>query len=393
MTEVEFKIHELRAAADQFRISSLNIDQSVQLVRGIIEPLLPQLESGEGRLFAQDYHAQRVFLEQWMELLTRFALKLAEAGDDLEEALVGGRPGKEPPQPSGTPVISTLPPLVLPSLEAIYRSVAAENNGATLVRPQLNLTTPDDEPVRMPEEKPYLSAVNSPLYEEMLHHNRKLTERKAELSAMQQQREVLTEDLAALENRLLSYDRSADPGKIPRVQALLVEIRALDHQIEGIKGDIQQLDSDINKLSVRIERITPGRDADLLVIAALEGGETPEIIRQNTEGCVNYIVNRMPIPANIPRDAHLWDNMAARFDQYGIKMGETPLVGSVIVFEAEHSYADSISGHLMYVERVENGHIWITDNTHAEPVLLSELTRELTGPHIKFLYFPWHTQA
>ncbi len=391
MAEVEFKIHELREAANQFKKTSQRMDQSMQLVRGLIEPILPELKNPEGVLFAQNYHSQRVFIEYWMENLTKFAIRLAQAGDDLEEALYGVSSGKDATPPPMTPTEGGVP-FVLPSLGALYRSTVAQNTAANLPRPEMEITQRAVTPPVI-EEKPYLSAVNSPIYDEMLHNERKLTEQKAQLNTLQQHRDDLAEDLTALENRLMSYDNMTNPDSIPRVQALKTEISAINGQIDQLNSDIQQTDSEISKINVRLERVTPGKDADLLVIAALEQGETPEIIRQNTEGCVNYIVNRMPIPVNIPRDAHLWDNLAAQFDQYGIKMGDTPLVGSVIVFETDHSYADEIAGHLMYVEKVENGHIWITDNNHTVPVLLSELTDELTGPNIKFLYFPWHTQA
>jgi hypothetical protein len=61
--------------------------------------------------------------------------------------------------------------------------------------------------------------------------------------------------------------------------------------------------------------------------------------------------------------------------------------------ERDHPYADDIFGHLMYVEKVEGNLIWVTDNNHATPVLLSELTDELTGDNINYLYFPWRTKA
>jgi hypothetical protein len=47
----------------------------------------------------------------------------------------------------------------------------------------------------------------------------------------------------------------------------------------------------------------------------------------------------------------------------------------------------------MYVERVDNGAVWITDNTHRSPILLTDLTAEVSGQNIHYLYFPWWTQG
>ena len=48
----------------------------------------------------------------------------------------------------------------------------------------------------------------------------------------------------------------------------------------------------------------------------------------------------------------------------------------------------------MYVERVDNGVVWITDNNHPNmPIRLTDLTGETSGPNIHYLYFPWQTQA
>ena len=101
----------------------------------------------------------------------------------------------------------------------------------------------------------------------------------------------------------------------------------------------------------------------------------------------------MPIPPGIPGNAMTWIDNAAAHPEYGITVGTQPLAGSVIVMQPEHSFANDIFGHVMYVERVENGAIWVTDNNNHTPVLLSSLTDELTGPNIQYMYFPWQTQA
>lgn len=396
MAEVEFKLNELRDATVQFKRSAQQIDHSIQLIRGLIEPVLPHLQNAEGVEFARHYHHQRVYLEQWMDALMTFSTKLAQASDDLEEALFGILPekGQIPAPPSGNPTL-----FALPSLDAIYRETHYETHNTQIERPTPEqhhaVPLPDilSPPPAPPDPEDYIAAVNRPVYDELLQQQEQLIGYKAQIGDLAEQRHLLAEDLSALQNRLLSFDSTIDPDTIPRIQAIQAEIHGFDEQIMGLIAEKERVENEIQKLETRLGRVLPGHEADLLVIATLEQSDTPEIIKQNTEGCVNYIVNRMPIPVNIPRDAHLWDDLAAQFQEYGIQSGETPLVGSVIVFEKAHSYADDLAGHLMYIERIENGEIWITDNTHADPVKLSDLTDELTGPHLKYLYFPWHTQA
>jgi surface antigen len=62
--------------------------------------------------------------------------------------------------------------------------------------------------------------------------------------------------------------------------------------------------------------------------------------------------------------------------------------------QPDHPFADDRFGHVMYVERVDpDGAVWVTDNFNHEPVLLSRLTDEVSGPNIQYLYLPWQTQA
>jgi surface antigen len=101
----------------------------------------------------------------------------------------------------------------------------------------------------------------------------------------------------------------------------------------------------------------------------------------------------MPIPPGIPGNAMTWIDNAIANPEYGITVGNVPLTGSVIVMQPEHSFAHDVFGHVMYVERVENGQIWVTDNFHHQPVLLNDMTDELAGPYIQYMYFPWQTQG
>jgi hypothetical protein len=90
----------------------------------------------------------------------------------------------------------------------------------------------------------------------------------------------------------------------------------------------------------------------------------------------------------------LWDQAAVQLPQYGITSGDIPLTGSVMVLEPTHSYADDVFGHILYVEKVDHGIVWVTDNLHPDsPVQLTAIMDEISGPNVTYLYFPWHTQA
>ena len=130
------------------------------------------------------------------------------------------------------------------------------------------------------------------------------------------------------------------------------------------------------------------------LIHELEGSESAPYVLSNTRDCVNYIASRVPIPGELAANAHLWDQRAGEYPQFGIRVSEVPLPGSILVMEAEHPYADDRYGHVMLVERVDSaGNIWITDNNHASPTRLSDLTTETSGERVKYLYLPWFTKA
>jgi hypothetical protein len=197
-----------------------------------------------------------------------------------------------------------------------------------------------------------------------------------------------------LETRLRSFNPDVNLDSIARVQTLHAQAANLNAQISASEANVRQIEAHIHELITRLDRVKPGPGADLELIQQMVGAQSAEHIRSSTEGCVHYIVTRMAIPEGIPLDAHLWDEQAARFPQYGITVGNVPLQGSVIVLEPSHEYADDVYGHLLYVERVVNGDVWVTDNYHPNtPILLSEITTEITGSNVHYLYFPWETRA
>jgi hypothetical protein len=172
------------------------------------------------------------------------------------------------------------------------------------------------------------------------------------------------------------------------------QLDALDGQIAGLETEISELQVDVNTITQRLERVAPTMGADLSEIVALEGARNPVWMQESTFGCVNHIVDKMPLPNGVPRDALLWDDAALELPQYGISWGDTPLEGSVLQLDPSHPYADDRYGHVMYVERVEGDTVWVTDNLNpTDPVRLQDLTSRLFGEDMRYLYFPWHTGA
>ena len=381
MSEVQIRLSELRDAAERLNHAGRQIDQSVQVVsRMIDEALALGVHDPTIAGFALRYYQQRGLMDGWCDQLLDFARRLDEAADEVELALTN---------PAGTQTRETT---VTYSANAFQRTRSLVQTLLSEKGPPL---VPGEDP-ELPEFDlaDYVSGVNRPLYDQLLRDQETLKREQAHLSELLQSRQDAVEDLAALKNRLLSYDQTIDLQAIPRIQALETEIANLESEIIQTENSVSNLQESVDELTDRLDRVKPGKLANMRLLAQLEGSETTSWIKDHTYDCVNYIAERMPIPSNIARDAHLWDEAAAKFQEYGITAGDIPLVGSVIVMDQDHSYADNAFGHLLYVERVEEGAIWVTDDDYATtPVKLSDLTDELSGPNIKYLYFPWHTQA
>lgn len=387
MSEVEFRLSELRAAADSFRHSAQQIDLSLHAVQQLIALTLLEFPTLEKSLLALEYQTQQSNMDEWALMLERFGTRLGDATHELEQALNSfATETRLPTQTAPRPFVPIAPapsaPPRDPRLTAM-QALAAQEHVTGTPEPTSTLLADDQ----------YFSVANRQRYEELNNRQNLLGVMEQQLTDLTTQREILAQDITALQNRLLTFDPTTDVNSLPRIQALQTDLARIDAQIADLQYDIGTVRGQIADLNHRLALVTPSPTADVPTLIALEGSQTAEIIKLNTEGCVNYIVNKMPIPANLPRDAHLWDDLALRYPEYGIRIGEEPLVGSVIVLEREHSYADDIAGHLFYVESVINGEVWVTDDTHAEPVRLSDLTTETTGDSIKYLYFPWHTQA
>lgn len=370
MTEVETRLTQLRDAADQMNRSCLRIDQSIADVKLMMQSLIAAgWQNEEAAAFVTRYGLYQGRMDAWSDMMRKLAADLNRAADDIEDAV----------QTTSSPAVT---------------SVTYSGGGGHGRRRRRSAIVPAAPPPPLPYSlDDYVSPLNRPLYNQLTHDRQKLDSEQIRLDALMQTRASLADDLSALKGRLNSYDPKMNVNTVPRVQAMQSQLDSYDQQIAQSQQTIGSLQNDIRDLAARLERVKPGAGADLKLITEMSHSQTPQWVKDHTEDCVNYIANRMPIPDNIAQNAYLWDNKAAELTQYGITAGDQPLVGSVIVMEREHSYADDVFGHLMYVERVDNTGVWITDNTHSTPVNLFDLTSEVRGPNIHYLYFPWWTQA
>ena len=369
MSNIQARLTELHDAASAFEVSGNRIRQALDNVSEIVDGILAVgYETGASAQFILRYRSQRPRMDEWINQIQHFGDKLGEAADEIEQASSALASGRNPP------------------LRGVFHDYA-----------RLNLT-PESSPQPILQSAPapaahalgeYVSDANRPLYDDLTQKQQELQGIQAQFHDLTQTRQQRVDTLQLLTDRLVAgegADRDA-------MRSLQTQITHMDTQIAGVQAHATQLQTQIADLTTRLDRVKPGPGADLHLVASLEGGATSQWVRDHTYSCVNYIANRMPIPDAMGRTAYLWDNQASLLSQYGITRGHVPLPGSVIVLEREHSYADDVNGHLMYVEKVDNGIVWITDNNHLDPVRLDSLTPELSGSNITYLYFPWQTQG
>lgn len=371
--EIQVKLSDLRGAAEQMRTSCLRIDESTQSVKGIVQALYDAgYDGGVGAfalLYAQSYSA----IDDWVRDLSGFAGKLSGAADDVEEAI--------------TPRFA--------SLDALYKASGRNITDLDAITSAIAPPMPalPVQPGILDNANIYLNAANRPLFNQLLLDKTALDNAQLGVNDLRAQRDVVQADLTALKDRLLSYDPNANLSAVPRVQILENQIRLLDEQIVSAQERVDTMSGYVENLTSRLNRVMPGMGADLSLIQQLETGETAAWVKANTQDCVNYIVGKLPIPGNLAGNAFLWNERAAALPQYGITSGDVPLVGSVLVMEQAHPYADDVFGHLLYVERVDADGVWVTDYEYTTPIKLSDLTSEVTGENMSYLYFPWHTRA
>lgn len=371
--EIQVKLSDLRGAAEQMRLSCLRIDESAQAVKGIIASLYADGYDGGAGAFALLYAQSYAGMDDRLRDLNEFAGKLSGAADDVERAI--------------TPRFATL--------DALYKASGRHLTNLDAITAAITPPAPPMpvQPGILDHPNIYLNAANRPLFNQLLLDKTSLDSAQMDVNTLQMQRATIQADLTALKDRLLSYDPNTNLSAVPRVAALEEQLRLLDEQIGDAQSRVDTLGGYVDMLTARLNRVMPGMGADVTLIQGMETGETALWVKANTQDCVNYIVGKIPIPDGMAANAYLWNDRAAALPQYGITSGDVPLVGSVLVMEQAHPYADPVFGHLMYVERVDMDGVWISDNLHAEPVRLADLTGETSGANLRYLYFPWHTRA
>jgi surface antigen len=244
------------------------------------------------------------------------------------------------------------------------------------------------------EEPVYVSAANKAVKQALDEKSVLLASAQENVQAMQAELNEKQDRLSRLE---ASFVGNYDQKLADDINQLRAEVAALNANLTNDLALVESLQVEVDSLAKRYSYIDLPAGANLEKIQALEGGRTSQWIldatrnEDNSINCVNYVCNRMPIPGELPLNAHMWDDQATKFaTELGIKIGDVPVEGAIIVMEPEHSYGHDVYGHVMYVEKVENGIVWVTDNNYPDkPVRLDHLTNELSGPFIKYLYCPW----
>ena len=369
MSEVSVRLSELRHASENLRQSAYRLQVAVDNVIPLIDQsLIDVLHTSENAVL---YQSQKANIATLPAKITQFADNLQQAADDIDKAVAGQ---------TGT-IVHFYAPVQIEWGNSLNRSALLSNNAETAPSPK-----------RMSLDE-YVSPINRPLYDKLQIAKSDLKDKSSALALLINQRKVAAEDLTALKNRMLSFDPSASVESNPRVIALQTQLDNWDVQIEALQTEVDQLQIDVNSMTERLERVAPGPGAELDAILALEGAENPQWMKDNTFDCVRYVVDKLPLPGGVPRDALLWDDAALELPQYGITWGDVPLEGSVLQMDPAHSFADDTYGHVLYVERVDAEGVWVTDYQNFEPIKLSDLTTEVSGENMRYLYFPWNTKA
>ena len=429
MSTLEARISELRTAADSLEATAGNVRGAVSTAYTLIDGLLVLgFQSPAATVFFDTYRRERTVMDTWPEELDRFARSLTQAANAIEEAVQQemasagiGDDGGTGGDSSG----SVPPPIPVPTGGGVpgssgtgggtspgstgggsFGGVPFTGSGSGSGRAGSTSPTftaadfdePEPEPVGPPPPlEAYANRNNQELLTQMQQQQAELETTQTNIDRLATRRGELQTEL----DDLLARMNSAG-GVTPnaRIRGLQEQIAGIDAEIAGAEGHIDDLQTSIQDLQTRLERVSPNAGADLNLIASLEDSQTSQAIlnatRQadNSVNCVNWVCSRMPIPPGIPNNAYLWPENALAHPEYGIRMGDVPLAGSVMVMQPEHPFADDRFGHVLFVERVDaSGNVWVTDNFNHEPVLLSSLTDVTSGPDVTYMYFPWETQG
>jgi uncharacterized protein YukE len=292
MSEVETKLTQLRDAADQMNRSCLRIDQCIADVRDVVQSMVTAgWQNEQAAAFILHYGAYQGQMDAWSVTMRKLATDLKRAANDIESAVQSTA--------SVTPAEATNG----------YRP-GHRGRGRHFILP------PETKVPPLPYSlDAYVSPVNRPLYDQLTSDRQKLDSEQIRLDALLQTRAHLADDLKALKDRLHSYNPQMDVNSVPRVQTMQSQLDSYDQQIAQSQQHVTSLQSEINDLAGRLERVKPAAGADLNLITEMSHAHTAQWVKDHTEGCVNYIASRMPIPDNLAQNAYLWDNKALEMPQ------------------------------------------------------------------------------
>ncbi len=390
MNKVEAKLDSILAGATLMQTASNHTNATLTHVRQLVEELV--MLGMDGAL-PETFYQQLPMLEQLPVSLGGYARTLQTAHDEISAAINGDL--------SQYVVIGTN---TMSSITMIDPSISTSDKKFLLKLSRRHFAGLAEEvtaPVIVPmaaalavTNTSYVASVNQPLYEDWTakkHTLEAATQVKGQLTT---ERAEKVRELNALTNRIRTFNPDVDLNNISKVMTLQTDISTIDQQLQGLDAQISQTQYDLSSVDERLRRVLPTGGADLNVIAKMEFSSTPQVVLDNTQDCVNYVVGKFAIPPNMATDAHKWNENILKLRDYGISSGQVPLEGSVLVMERDHPYADDRYGHVLYVEQVDNRGVWVTDNLHPDKaILLSDLTSETSGKNITYVYFPWHTKA
>lgn len=452
MTSLEARLSQLREAANSLDVSSANIRAAVENSHAIVSALVARgvISPAADQFFAL-YRRNTSVMNEWPNNMDDFARMLERAADAIEEAqrrqekAAGGSDtspgpggsdgGGSPPHDSG----GALPPIPPPpgtggtggtggtsgtgggspgtggsggtggtggsgipgtggtgGAGGSGRTGGSGTGGGT---PGTGGTAgsggTEEAAAAEPAEAQgtYYNAANQHLADQVAAGQTEIAAHRARVTDLEGQR-------TQLQGQVDQMLQATGGQATPRIRGMQQQLADLDALINGEHTSIDQIQQQMDALQARLDMVTPGPGANMDLIRSLEGSRTSEAILRathqadNSVNCVNWVCSQVPIPPGLPTNARDWVQNAMNHPEYGIKVGDVPLTGSVIVMQPEHSFADDRFGHVMVVERVDpDGAVWVTDNFNHEPVLLSRLTHEVSGPNISYLYLPWNTQA
>jgi len=362
MNELSVRLSDLQNAATQFNRSHQTISGSIASVNMIISNLIASgIDPGtlNETLSAPNIAQMQLAADRLLTLATRLNATVTDIEFALSES---GR------------LLPHFDLSLIPERETII-----ENSEIPITLSSVGLT--------------YVSNVNQPLHSNLTDIESRINEQAVYRETLVSHRAELLSELDAARNNVLSHDPTIDLSSVARIRALEAQVADLDTQIAEAEQTIADLQFSSNEIQARLITVQPATGADYSLIAQLEDSTSSPNVVNNTYDCVNHVVQKLAIPPQLARDAHLWNDLVLEHPEYGITIGDRPLAGAVIVLEPEHAYADDVYGHVLYVESVENGEIWVTDNLNPTPVKFSDLSDDLYGESVSYLYFPWHTKA